>query len=67
MTMRPYLDTFPTHGERVYVDHGSDVAVLDAKSGKELARFAMQGLTLPTIQGGGLLLASDGTNVFALE
>ncbi|MBF6025994.1 gamma carbonic anhydrase family protein [Lysobacter niastensis] len=25
MTMRPYLDTFPTHGERVYVDPAATV------------------------------------------
>jgi outer membrane protein assembly factor BamB len=54
-------------GDRVYADLGSEVAVVDARSGKELARFPMQGLSMPTVQGGGSLLASDGTNVFALE
>jgi outer membrane protein assembly factor BamB len=54
-------------GDRVSVDMGGEVAVVDAKSGKELARFGKQGLTLPTIQGGGQLIASDGANLFALE
>jgi hypothetical protein len=54
-------------GDRVYVQSGADVAVLDAKSGKRLAGFSAGGLALPTVQGGGMLLASDGTNLFALE
>lgn len=54
-------------GDRVYVEMGSEVAVLAAASGSELTRFASEGLMLPCVPGGGVLFASDGTNVFALE
>ena len=53
--------------DRVYLDVGGDVTVVDAKSGQELARLGSQGLTVPTVQGGGTLIASDGVNVFALD
>lgn len=55
-------------GDRVYADLGGDqLAVLSAATGKELARVSTAGLWVPTVQGGGVFLASDGTNVFALE
>lgn len=54
-------------GDRVHAAVGGEVVVVDARSGKELSRFSAAGLVLPTIQGGGMLLASDGTNVFALQ
>jgi outer membrane protein assembly factor BamB len=54
-------------GDRVYVDRGETVAVLAAGTGAELASFPGFGLSMPTVQGGGMLIASDGTNLFAIE
>jgi outer membrane protein assembly factor BamB len=55
-------------GDRVYADVGDgQVVVVAAASGKEIARFATGGLSVPTVQGGGSLIACDGTNLFALK
>ena len=55
-------------GDRVYAEFANgDIAVLAAASGSLLSSFASDGLMLPTVHGGGALLASDGTNVFALQ
>lgn len=55
-------------GDRVYAELASgEIAVVAAATGAELARFPVAGLTLPTIQGGGMVIGSDGTNVFALK
>lgn len=53
--------------DRVYVELDGEVAVLAAATGAKLAAFSPEGLLLPSVPGGGALLASDGTNVFALE
>ena len=54
-------------GDRVYVEMGGEVAVLAAATGAKLASFSGAGLSMPAVPGGGALLASDGTNVFAIE
>ncbi len=56
-------------GDLCYVDMGdSKVSVRRAQNGAEVASFATPSLTfVPTIQGGGQFVASDGENVFALN
>lgn len=55
-------------GDKVYADMGGgEVALVAAANGHELARFSTEGLMLPTVSGGGALIASDGTNVFAIQ
>jgi outer membrane protein assembly factor BamB len=54
-------------GDRVYVEMGGEIAVLSAATGSKLSSFASEGLSMPTVPGGGALIASDGTNVFALN
>jgi outer membrane protein assembly factor BamB len=56
-------------GDLVYVDMGdSKVSVRRVQNGAEVATFSTSGLPLvPTIQGGGQFVASDGENVFALN
>ncbi len=55
-------------GDRVYADVGNgEVAVVAAATGAVLSRFSHGDLTLPTVQGGGMLIGCDGTNVFALQ
>ncbi len=57
-------------GSQCYVAlAGTAVAVHDAQSGKEVARFSIEGLThVPSIPEGGIFLAGDGGgNLFALR
>ena len=56
-------------GDLCYVDMGhGKVSVRRAQSGAEVATFATTRLVhVPTIQGGGVFIASDGENVFALN
>jgi hypothetical protein len=56
-------------GDLCYVDMGKgQVSVRRAQNGSEVATFATTSLVhLPTIQGGGVFIASDGENVFALN
>ncbi len=54
-------------GERVYLESGRMIRVVDAKSGHEISQFDAQHMVMPTLQGGGALYGCDGTNVIALQ
>ena len=55
-------------GDRVYAEMANgEIAVVAAATGAELSRFANGGLSMPTVQGGGMVIGCDGTNVFALK
>jgi len=56
-------------GDLCYVDMGhGKVSVRRAQNGAEVATFSTSSLIrVPTIQGGGVFIASDGVNVFALN
>lgn len=56
-------------GDLCYVDMGNHhVSVRRAQNGAEVASFETSSLVhVPTIQGGGVFIASDGVNVFALN
>jgi outer membrane protein assembly factor BamB len=56
-------------GDLFYVDMGDHrVSVRRAANGAEVSSFSTAGFEfVPSIQGGGLFLASDGENVFALN